>query len=492
MHKNTLSLTESNKSTVNEFMEFRYGSIDSLTRTAKAYRSMLLQFASEVSKPIPECDELDVQKFMERHCKKDASWNAYLSTLRRFYAWYFNRDKHTPQKKWKPPEFFNLLEWKSARSWKYGPNDMWSEEDILMAISSLDHPRDKALIAMLYDLAARPVELLALRIKDIALKENFAQVKLLDHSNPEGRIIPVTFAFHYLLTWLNNHPLKDSPDAPLWVRLEGTPKRISYSALYQLCVKTLKKKLSHKVHKPFNPYCIGDHSRLTNLVESGVSEFELKRFRGWALDSKMARRYVHMSGKGLNEKLLELAGIKKRDAIEKESPLKAKECYRCKQKNAPDAKYCIKCNFVLTAEAFEELKGKEEERNKELEEIKTELSKIKHDNDLTARLLYLNEKIKAAVESGELIELLRDRVFQEAVESLYPECVKIYRSSFRPVLQNGKPLDISDEKLNRPDLDTLLTVIDCATSFKTAKLIDFNKLLREGSNEKEGRTVLPF
>ncbi|MFQ5941314.1 MAG: site-specific integrase [Nitrososphaerales archaeon] len=44
-------------------------------------------YANEVTKPIPECDELDVSKFLERHCKKGGSWNSYLSTLRQFYAW---------------------------------------------------------------------------------------------------------------------------------------------------------------------------------------------------------------------------------------------------------------------------------------------------------------------------------------------------------------------------------------------------------------------
>ncbi len=358
---------ETNLSNVEQFLEYK--------KANAAYRSVLTSYAKEIMKPMPDCDELDITKFLDKHCKANATWNSCLAILRSFYAWYHNKDKHIPRKKWKPPISFELIEWKKAESETISVADIWTEEEILLAISVLDHPRDKAMIAMLYDLAARPHELMKLRIRDIAIRENYAQVRLVDHSNPEGRTIPITFSFQYLLTWLNSHPFKEHPDAPLWVNLKGVPKKLGQKALYRICTRTLKKRLGHKIHKPFNPYCLGDHSRLTNLVERGLSEFELKRFRGWRMNSSMPKRYVHMSGKGLNDKLLELAGIKKPEANEKESPLKPKECYRCKQKNAPDAWYCQSCNFILSAEAFEELKQKERQAEKQLADLQ-KLSKF--------------------------------------------------------------------------------------------------------------------
>ncbi len=64
--------------------------------------------------------------------------------------------------------------------------------------------------------------------------------------------------------------------------------------------------------------------------------------------------------------MLELAGIEKVEVQNKVSPLKPKLCYRCKQENTPDAKFCSKCNFVLSAEAFEEMREKEKEKDKQL------------------------------------------------------------------------------------------------------------------------------
>lgn len=351
------------------YYELAEGEKSKVPKPVDVYRDVLITFSKEINKPILECDDKDVIKFLNSHCKKGSTFNSWLTMLRRFYAWYYNRDKDIPRKKWKPPTWFDRIEWRKTESDKYSVADMWTEEEILLAISTLDHPRDKAMIAMLYDTAARPHELMRLRIKDIAIKENYAQVKLVDHSNPEGRTVPITSSFQYLITWLNTHPLKNNPEASLWVTLRGVPSKVGYKGLYLMCTRKLKKLLGHRIHKPFNPYCMGDHSRLTNLVERGLSEFELKHFRGWKMDSKMPKRYIHMSGKGLNDKMLELAGIKQPELKEKESPLKPKECYRCKHKNAPDSKYCVQCNFVLSAEAFEEIKQREEEREDKIETL---------------------------------------------------------------------------------------------------------------------------
>jgi len=307
MQETSISVIDSKKELVSQYIQFRHRNKFSpsqdanLSKSEQVYQSILNKYAVECNKSLQEYDELTVQLFLERHCKQEGSWNVYLSTLRRFHAWLENRDKLIPRRKWKPPAFFEMLEWKSTKSWKYGPNDIWTEEEISVAIEACDHPRNKALIAMGYDLAARPVELLALRIRDIALKQNYAQVKLVDHSNPEGRTVPLTISFPYLLSWINVHPLKNEASAPLWVGTQGTPKRLGYTALYTLCAQTLKVKLCHVIKKPFNPYAMFCHSRLTNLVESGLSDYDLKLFRGWSLDSKMPKRYLQLTNRGLNK-----------------------------------------------------------------------------------------------------------------------------------------------------------------------------------------------
>jgi hypothetical protein len=89
----------------------------------------------------------------------------------------------------------------------------------------------------------------------------------------------------------------------------------------------------------------------------------------------MPIRYVHLSGKGLDEDLLDMAGIKKKEP--KESPLKAKICYRpsCNHENLPDAKYCEKCNFVLSVEGFEEVNANEVKIQEDMKKMWDEIRK---------------------------------------------------------------------------------------------------------------------
>ncbi len=58
----------------------------------------------------------------------------------------------------------------------YTPNDMFKQTDILELINELSHPRDKAMVALQYDGALRPHELLKLRLNDIMFHEKYAQV----------------------------------------------------------------------------------------------------------------------------------------------------------------------------------------------------------------------------------------------------------------------------------------------------------------------------
>jgi len=291
-----------------------------------------------------------------------------------------NKDSTIPEKKWKPPAFFENIDWKKGESEKYGEEDMWSEDEVLMAIQACDHPRDKAIIALGYDVAGRPIELNRMRIKDVIFKNNYTFVKLVDHTGT--RYPPLTFSYEYVLSWINCHPLKDESEAPLWVRVDTIPKKMEDKWIWRLLVQRVKPKLKHKIHKPFNPYNVFDHSRLSNLADNGFSDTELKKFRNWSINSKMPKRYIHMKGEKVTDKLLALHGMKQLESEVKEPVLQAKICYRCKEKNPIDARYCVKCNFILSPEAFEEIKQREVEKDKEFESMREQFKEFKAGMDL--------------------------------------------------------------------------------------------------------------
>jgi ribosomal protein L40E len=66
---------------------------------------------------------------------------------------------------------------------------------------------------------------------------------------------------------------------------------------------------------------------------------------GWKQGSRMPAFYVHLSGRDVDNKMLELHGLKPKD--EDGLKLKVKVCARCQFKNSPVSKFCNRCGSAL-------------------------------------------------------------------------------------------------------------------------------------------------
>lgn len=165
------------------------------------------------------------------------------------------------------------------------------------------------------------------------------------------RRIIVVASVPYLQNWLQNHPLRENSNAPLWVNM-GTVNRhepMSYSALAKvLRVAAKKAKLSKKVH----PQKMR-HSRATFLANK-ITEAQMDEVFGWKQGSKMPSIYAHMSGRNTDDALLGVYGLKKREE-QKKPALTPKVCPRCEESNAIDAKFCAKCGLALDLKAAQQM-----------------------------------------------------------------------------------------------------------------------------------------
>ena len=95
--------------------------------------------------------------------------------------------------------------------------DILTEQEIDSLLKAAEHPRDKAFIAMLYELGARIGEIGGLRIKNVSRDEYSF---IVDLKGKTGHRTPrIVMSDPYLSAWLNAHPLKDDPNAPLWTLL---------------------------------------------------------------------------------------------------------------------------------------------------------------------------------------------------------------------------------------------------------------------------------
>jgi ribosomal protein L40E len=202
-------------------------------------------------------------------------------------------------------------------------------------------PRDRALILVLYESGCRIGEMLSLKLRNVQFDDYGA---VLTVSGKTGmRRVRVIASSPALANWISIHPLRDFPDASLWVS-SGTNSRdkpLKHRTATEL-LKTLAGKAGIK--KRIYPHLFR-HSRATHLANH-LTEAQMKQYFGWVQSSDMASTYVHLSGRDVDGALLKLNGIVTNEE-ENEEKFKVLICPRCKVKNSPASKFCNACGICL-------------------------------------------------------------------------------------------------------------------------------------------------
>ena len=242
--------------------------------------------------------------------------------------------------------------------------DVLTPEEVARLAEHAVNLRDKALIWTLYESGARAGEVLALRVGDVERTEYGALRIYLPEGKTGRRTVPLfEAAVPNLLLWLKNHPRPDDQSAPLWCGVQQTD-RIGEPIGYRMAFKTLRKAAERAgITKPVNPHNFR-HSRATAVAQNPqISTSVLEKFFGWQPGSPMAKTYVHLSGKEVEDALARAHGI---DVGKAEAP-KARlprVCARCSTSNEPEGKFCVRCGGPLTLEGAEEAerwKGEEDQ-----------------------------------------------------------------------------------------------------------------------------------
>jgi len=277
-------------------------------------------------------------------------------TLRKLiqYAKYSGCDKNTSL----PPEasWFSMAV--NEKDSRVTPDNLLTPEDFEAIVRSTENARDYALVHVLFEATLRPGELLTMTVGSVRLKENYCLIVV--HGKTGIKSIPLVVSFKPLLEWLEVHPFRNDPDAPLWSSLARNykGKRLCYRH-FRLIIKRLAKKSGIK--KDVWPYLFR-HSCLTALAKV-FTEARLEQYAGWVHGSKMSRRYVHFSARDLEDAVLELHGLKKSEV--KGLP-KLVECPRCGNKNSPGNVRCGFCGMILDKEIALKIEEKEREEDRKI------------------------------------------------------------------------------------------------------------------------------
>ena len=262
----------------------------------------------------------------EEHTK-----STYLIMMKRFYRTFLPESQFNA--------IFKDVKIDKKRLNRVAPDDLITKAEVVKMIAAARNPRDRALIAVMYDSGCRIGELLAMQIQNVAFdqyggilkvpwegKTGFRNVRIVGDSVP------------YLRAWLDAHPDRNNRSAILFCMLElHRGQKMDYSVVYsRLKMITRDAGITKRIH----PHLFR-HSRATLLAASQIGQAPFESQMGWIHGTKQTATYVHMAGTEQDAAVLKAYGIDVTEQVPGEA--KPKVCSRCNELNASDATYCRKC-----------------------------------------------------------------------------------------------------------------------------------------------------
>ena len=184
LHDRVLSASRENAITICDYIS----SLKSEINPSDSYRdntvtllckfSVFFKNANAKSKRFKEITREDVLSFLDSFRKIESvdplhkwigTYNLYRIQLMRFFKWLYSPDMEQKKRR-KPSIIENIPQLRRKERSIYKPTDLWTPTEDSLFLKYCPNPRDRCYHAMSRDSAARPHELLKLKIKDVIFK----------------------------------------------------------------------------------------------------------------------------------------------------------------------------------------------------------------------------------------------------------------------------------------------------------------------------------
>ena len=317
----------------------------------------------------------------------------------RFFRWLYRPNDDISHKKRPTPSVMqNIPKINRKEISIYKPTDLWTEEDDAIFYKYCPSSRDRCYHAVARDTGCRPDELLKLKIKDVValrLDNGYQIAKITVNGKTGRRQVRVNNAYPRLKEWLSNgnHPYASNPNAPLFCGI-GTKsrgrhlaphsihsvyskyKKVDFPKLLKdpLVPEEDKRKIRDLLQKPWNPY-LRRHTTVTEVFKAVRDPKLVNQYFGWTENSNMWKRYAHYFAEDSFDTILTvmdgLKPIASGNNTKTKGILKPRVCPNCSETNTPESRFCSKCKFVLTFDAFNEKVQDSENMKKILTDLQT-------------------------------------------------------------------------------------------------------------------------
>jgi integrase/recombinase XerD len=372
-------ILQENKDTIREFKQYLVLKNYSLPRMIKYYE-ILISVCRTIPKSFKDFTKNDILTIIEDlHARelRPATITTYSAIIKRFFKWHTGNDEEYPA-------LVKNLKTTLSKSKIKLPNegDFITEEEVKKLLDTAKNPRDKALVALLWETGARISEIANSAIRDITFDKYGGFITVLGKTG--SRKVRIISSIPYIAAWLEYHPCKSDPNSNLFVGYyngQTRGKNLHYRAFHKVLRDLF---INSGIKKKSNPHSFR-HARATHLANH-LTEFQMNQYFGWAQGSDMPSIYVHLSGKNTDDSLLKLHGLKKDETAEKKSIL-SKHCVRCRTINQHNAKFCVRCACVMDARSAADITSKEEELEKKQDMLDKYFGKLLEDNDFKQMMM---------------------------------------------------------------------------------------------------------
>ena len=304
-----------------------------------------LRLSSErAATDLTEMDKTDVDKLLftlkHEYDLSEGSLRNYRKSLRLFFR---SRDE----------DWADDIEIGASPDRDVDPNQLLTSDEMDQLLNACVNPRDKALIALLLDTGLRIGAIGTLRISDIELTDRAGFVTInqdADGTKDASGTVPITWSRSYVINWLDVHPAKDNPNAPLIHTLDKTDPGESGAMSYAVILHHLKRIAERTDDVPrdkVNPHNFRK-TAISRWVREGLSEQEIKHRAMWVQDSTQFEVYSAVRDEELNDQILDQYGLAE-DNLDATPTLES--CPQCNTGLRDDARFCPSCGLALNDEA---------------------------------------------------------------------------------------------------------------------------------------------
>ena len=238
------------------------------------------------------------------------------------------------------------------------------QSDVQPMIEAASYSRDKAMIALQFDAGLRGGEFKTLRVGDINDHKHGLEVTV--EGKQGRRTVMLIPAVPHVSRWLEDHPDRENPDAPLWTHLNSADD-LSDRMMYDVFERAAEKA---EVSRPVTLTNFRKSSAAF-LASRNLNQAHIEDHHGWVRGSDAAARYISVFGSDTDREIARLHGI---DIAEEDEPddIAPIDCPTCGRTNERDASFCDQCGQALDQQAAAEADEAQTELQKALAELPPE------------------------------------------------------------------------------------------------------------------------